>query len=104
MANKPGNSQRYTEAAHQMDKIRFDRPISPTPMELMFDLNRRYRYRIGFFLTPTALYPPQVGRPVAARPVISYLRGSPTAAASLSCTCEREAAFVRCSAAKAIPI
>ena len=59
MANKPGNSQRYTEAAHQLDKVRFDRPISPTPMELMFDLNRRFRYRIGFFLTPTALYPPQ---------------------------------------------
>ena len=59
LANKPSNSQRYNEAAHQLDKVRFDRPISPTPMELMYDLNRRYRYRMGFFLTPTALYPPQ---------------------------------------------
>ncbi len=59
MANKPGNSQRYTEAAHQMDKIRFTRPVSGTPMELMFDLNRKYRYRMGFFLTPMSLYPPK---------------------------------------------
>jgi tetratricopeptide (TPR) repeat protein len=59
MSNKPGVSQRYNEAAHQMDKVRFDRPFSPTPMELMYDLNRKYRFHIGFFLTPTALYPPQ---------------------------------------------
>jgi tetratricopeptide (TPR) repeat protein len=59
MAGKPANSQRFTEAARKADHARFDRVISPTPMELMFDLNRRYRYRLGFFLTPTALYPPQ---------------------------------------------
>lgn len=59
MASKPSYSQQYNEAAHKLDKVRFDRPISPTPMELMFDLNRRYRYRIGFFLTPMALYPPK---------------------------------------------
>jgi len=59
LANQPSNSQRYIEAAHQMDKVRFNRPISGTPMELMFELNRKYRYRIGFFLTPNSLYPPK---------------------------------------------
>ncbi len=68
MASKPGSSKQYTDAAHQMDKIRFDRPFSPTPMELMYDLNRRYRYRIGFFLTPATLYPPKAVAVTTAAP------------------------------------
>jgi tetratricopeptide (TPR) repeat protein len=68
LVNKPSYSQQYNEAAHKLDKVRFDRPISPTPMELMFDLNRRYRYRIGFFLTPNALYPPKTVAVTTAAP------------------------------------
>ena len=64
-ARKPAISLEYTAAAHKMDKARFGRTISPTPMELMYDLNRRYRYDIGFFLTPTSLYPPQPVVPTA---------------------------------------
>ncbi len=53
----PGASRRYTDTARSLDKARFDRSVSPTPMELLFDLDRKYRYRIGFFLTPDTLYP-----------------------------------------------
>ena len=59
LANKPAISQQYNEAAHKMDRVRFNRPVSGTPMEVMFDLNRKYRYEIGFFLTPNTLYPPK---------------------------------------------
>lgn len=59
LAHKESNSKRYSAAAKKLDKVRFDHEISQAPMELLFDLNRRYRYRIGLFLTPSTLYPAQ---------------------------------------------
>lgn len=59
LAHNESNSKRYTEAAKKADKARFNREISLDPLELLADLDVKLRYRMGFFLTPSTLYPAQ---------------------------------------------
>ncbi len=66
-----GNSSltdRELTEARKLDPVRFASSDPKTPLELLYQLNRKYHYRTGFFLTPASLYPPVAPTPPTAVP------------------------------------
>lgn len=51
------NVTQYMNAASKADQERFGQATTPTPLEYLVSLNRRYHYRVDPYLTIASLYP-----------------------------------------------